>query len=80
MDKWIEIKEIPNPGRKTKAFAVHTIYGEKVLLGAIKWFSRWRKYCFFPEYSTVYEWKCLRDISDFIEEETKKYKKDWYKG
>ena len=74
--KWIEIKEIPNPKRKTKAFAVHTNYDEKELLGMIRWFAGWRKYCFFPIHQTFYEWSCLRDIAEFIESETKKYKNE----
>jgi len=44
------------------------------LLGIIKWFGRWRKYCFFPVEGTIYEETCLRDISQFIEEETKAHK------
>jgi hypothetical protein len=40
-------------------------------LGEIRWFGRWRKYCFFPVDGTLYEERCLRDISQFIEEETK---------
>ena len=43
---------------------------DNVKLGEIRWFSRWRKYCFFPWTDTIYEETCLRDISQFIEEET----------
>jgi hypothetical protein len=43
-------------------------------LGAIRWFGRWRKYCFFPMAETVFEENCLRDIAEFIVKITKEYK------
>jgi len=45
--------------------------GMQLRLGVIRWFSRWRKYVFEPYAETVYEETCMRDISQFIEEETK---------
>jgi hypothetical protein len=45
-----------------------------VKLGEIRWFARWRKYCFFPETETVYEETCLDDISDFLVHETLAHK------
>ena len=39
-------------------------------LGDVRWFGRWRCYAFFPNHSTVFERKCLRDIADFCERET----------
>jgi len=48
--------------------------GVSALLGTIKWFGRWRKYCFYPVENTIYEETCLRDISQFIEEETKAHR------
>ena len=43
-------------------------------LGAIRWFGRWRKYCFFPMAETVFEENCLRDIAEFIVKITKEHK------
>lgn len=43
-------------------------------LGQISWFGRWRKYAFDPLPETVYEETCLRDIAQFIEEETKNHR------
>jgi hypothetical protein len=43
-------------------------------LGKIKWFGRWRKYCFFPSGDTVFEEVCLRDIAKFVESETRKHR------
>lgn len=49
--------------------------GLQLRLGVIKWFGRWRKYVFEPYAETVYEETCLREISQFIEEETKSQRK-----
>jgi len=43
-------------------------------LGHIQWFGRWRGYAFFPELQTIYEQKCLREIADFIEGQTKAHR------
>jgi hypothetical protein len=80
--KWIYISERPmDKIRKTKIFLVKTLDSDS-FLGVIKWYGAWRKYCFFPtpDVQTVYEWICLRDIADFCQEETKKYKEIWYKA
>lgn len=44
-------------------------------LGEIRWFGRWRKYVFSPVENTLYEETCMREISQFIEEETKAHRK-----
>jgi len=36
-------------------------------LGLIKWFSKWRQYCFFPNSQTVFNVGCMKDISLQIE-------------
>ena len=59
--------------RKTNIYDVCAT-GDNFLLGQIKWFSRWRKYVFEPSVNTIYEETCMRDISQFIEEETKSQK------
>ena len=75
--KWINIVEVPNPGRKTKKFEIHSKEDDSSI-GIIKWYGPWRKYCFFPLSETVYEQVCLRDIAQFIEEETRRYRKNRY--
>jgi hypothetical protein len=67
--KWINI--IPAHGRgKTKRWCVMTADGSTEL-GWISFYSRWRKYSFFPNPETLYEADCLRDIANFCETETK---------
>jgi hypothetical protein len=43
-------------------------------LGVVKWYSGWRRYCFFPEMGTLYEQDCLLDIAAFCEEVTAMHK------
>jgi hypothetical protein len=38
------------------------------ILGRIKWFARWRQYGFHPESGTVFNNRCLRDITEFTED------------
>ena len=37
-------------------------------LGQIKWYDKWRQYCFFPQrfLDTVFSVECLNDICEFI--------------
>jgi hypothetical protein len=52
----------PNP--KTARFSVVSIES-KDRLGVIQW-CRWRCYAFFPEPDTLFEEKCLGDITAFL--------------
>ena len=36
-------------------------------LGAIRWYSQWRRYVFYPHAGTLYDAECLHDITSFIE-------------
>ena len=56
--------------RKTNIYEVVEKGNIRSVLGVIKWFGRWRKYVFQPFDNTVYEETCMREISQFIEEET----------
>jgi len=50
---------------KTKQFAVKNTSG--LILGYVKWYAPWRRYCFFTDYSEiVFDAGCLADIQDFI--------------
>lgn len=74
MSKWIEFEEMEtDTTRKTKIFEVIT-KKDRFGLGIVKWHGAWRKYSFFPAEGTVFEWDCMRDIADFCESETKKYR------
>jgi len=59
--------EQPN-GRKTNVYEVYSNYDDH--LGTVKWFTNWRKYCFYPAQGTIFEETCMREISQFIEDQT----------
>ncbi len=61
--------EIP-PGQITPRWYVETLEDDDYL-GVVKWFGPWRKYGFFPAQDCVFEETCMREISQFIEEQTR---------
>jgi len=54
---------------KTEIFYV---YSNKTKLGKICFFGRWRKYCFYPDTDTLFDYLCLNEISYFCKAETNK--------
>lgn len=65
ISKYIFFKEIG----KTDKTVLYGIFSKEnnIKLGMLKWFGRWRKYCFFPEPNTVYCGDCLVDIQKFLD-------------
>jgi hypothetical protein len=53
--------------RKTDIYLVWTKDG-LYLLGTIRWYAPWRKYCFYPAAGTIFETQCLKDIVSFIDQ------------
>ena len=43
-------------------------------LGVIKWYPRWRRYCYCPIVQAVYSKGCLENISHFIQQITTPHK------
>jgi len=70
----LQFHERPNPGRKTKVWTVYTKISIDAL-GAVIWFTRWRKYTYESNHDIVYDENCLREIADFIEQQTKEHKR-----
>ena len=60
---------------KTSVWAVANI-SEQLKLGEIRWFGRWREYCFFPEPSQalVFSKGCLQDVAEFIASQMKTHR------
>jgi len=65
--KYLMFRSIPNPNGKTEIWSVDSKSGG-FPLGQIKWFGRWRQYCFFPASDTIFNTDCMRDISAKIKE------------
>lgn len=72
LDKYIDIVEIPNHGRKTKKWKIITKADQEVA-GIIKWYGGWRKYAFYCLASNFYDWDLMRLIADFCETKTKEH-------
>lgn len=72
---YLDIKESEAPkGWKTRMWTIQARDGGSYL-GHVKWFGRWRKYCFFPAPECVFEQTCMREIADFIETKTREHRK-----
>lgn len=54
-------------GRKTPIYKLYNKKDESIYLGEIKWNGAWRKYCFYPEYETLFDSKCLMELVKFID-------------
>lgn len=73
MSNWIRfVEDPPDPAKVTKSWEVRALGGND-LLGVVKWYAPWRKYCFWS-YASIFEQDCLRDIASFIESETTKHR------
>lgn len=57
-----------SPGAKTRQFSVFSS-SNRALLGYVKWFSHWRKYCFYP-LNSLFDDQCLEEIALFMAEAT----------
>lgn len=71
-DKWMQGEYLNfkdegpiSPGSVTHKFSV-TSRQSGGLLGYVKWFNQWRKYCFFSV-EGIFDAKCLNDIRGFLE-------------
>jgi len=70
-DTYIRMVQIRDTG-KTLVWSVEAKEGG-AKLGEVRWFGRWRGYAFFP-LDAIFEHKCLRDIADFVEMQTKAHR------
>jgi hypothetical protein len=70
--KWVRFVVTTLKGRSTEAWRVES-REDRVELGYIKFYPRWRKFAFFPLNDTLYEADCLHDIADFCKERTREF-------
>lgn len=67
---YVRFAEIEAPKNfKTKIWDVTTI-DRAGLLGQVKWYAQWRKYTFFPNNNTLFDFDCLSEIAEFVAKET----------
>lgn len=74
MPEFMRFTEIPTK-KKTKTIAV-TSMSSGASLGAIKWYSPWRQYCFFPSNECIFNKDCMRVIVEKIDNEMRKRKNE----
>lgn len=60
-------RQPPPPGRKTPIVLVRS-RSIGAVLGEIRWFGRWRQFCFYPEPMTVFNAGCMSEIQKVIRE------------
>lgn len=78
MKSFIAFAEVATdrPG-KTKQWVVKTSDEFGLILGFVRWYTSWRKYCYAPLTETVYEEQCLREIADFVAARTAEQRATW---
>lgn len=73
MSQYLEFDKIGWTG-KTEILNVLS-KSQGTVLGQIKWFGRWRQYCFYPSPNTIFNPECMNDISNVIKDLMMKRKK-----
>lgn len=71
LSPYIDIVEVgTSPSGKTKVWhVVNKRDPENDVPGIIKWNGGWRKYVYYSG-EAFYDWQCLRQIANFIEDQT----------
>ena len=59
--------EVIEAKRKTDVWGCYNNHSNGYL-GCVKWYSRWRQYCFNPAHDTVFNDTCLDDVSHFLKQ------------
>jgi hypothetical protein len=60
--------------RKTDSWEVWSLDDGRHI-GRVRWYSQWRRYCFFPSSGIACDPDCLRSIAQFLEGETAAHRK-----
>jgi len=55
---------------KTRIWRIFNFHHNQVV-GWIKWYGGFRRYCFYTEEAAIYDNDCLRLVADFLEEQMK---------
>ena len=63
-----------SPSGATRRWELRATNTDSVL-GLIRWFGRWRQYCFEPNTRTVFNGGCLMAINGFLRKQTEAHRK-----
>lgn len=64
---YLEFREVPNEPKKTRLFSV---VSAGAVLGVVKYYSPWGKYCLFPHGQTLWDPACLGEVAEFCRRKT----------
>jgi len=67
MSDYLEFKI--NPYKKNGTKSVYWVISKNRggILGEIKWYYKWRQYCFYPSDGTLFNKGCMQEIINFME-------------
>ena len=65
--KYFSIIEVFQENKKTNIYYIYPDSDTDVLLGRIKWYNHWRKYCFYAEDNIIWDTKCLNELITFLD-------------
>lgn len=72
--EYFSILEVPQENKKTDVYYIYLDSDTDILYGRIKWYNRWRKYCFYAEDNIIWDSKCLTELINFLDKLNKDYK------
>lgn len=72
--KYFSIIEVFQENKKTNIYYIYPDSDTDVLLGRIKWYNHWRKYCFYAEDNIIWDTKCLNELITFLDNLNQEHK------
>lgn len=72
--EYFSILEVPQENKKTDIYYIYPDSDTDILYGRIKWYNRWRKYCFYAEDNIIWDSKCLTELINFLDKLNKDHK------
>lgn len=74
LSKYLKFNRMPPPeGGSTQVWAVVSKSSD-AHLGLVKWYAKWRQYCFFPRQGTIWNPDCLDEVAAFTRAATKEHR------
>ena len=58
--------EIPNPGKKTKRWTIHSVRNEYDTIGWVEYHAPWRKYVWGMTVGVIFDANCTQEVIEFL--------------
>ena len=65
LGQYLEVTKETLPRRRTPIYLIFN-RSQGSCVATIRWYGRWRQYCYFPEGDTVLSASCMEDILGFL--------------